>query len=102
MADKTGWALVWKINGDFLRATLSLGIAYGFWLLQTSQGFELYGYAAAICAVIGAFRLATGIVGAIKLVLSLRKWARYGKQGATPKADRLAGRTELRRKGLVK
>ena len=102
MADKSGWALVWKINGDFLSAALGLGLGYGFWRLCLSSGFELYGYIAVMFAIVGAFRAATALAGMAKLIFSLRKWARYEKRGAAPKADRLAGEAELRRKGLLK
>ena len=102
MSDKTGWALVWKINGDFLRAALGLGLGYGFWLLRVSEGFELFGYVAVMFAVVGAFRAATGLAGAFKLIFSLSNWSNFRKKGAAPKADRLAGEAELQKSGLFK
>lgn len=101
MSDKSGWPLVWKINGDFLRALLSFGLGYGFWLLRQSEGFELYGYIAVMFAVVGAFRAATGFAGMVKLMMSLRKWARYQSKGEMLKADKMAGDAELRDRGLL-
>ncbi len=102
MSDKSGWALVWKINGDFLRAALGLGFGYGFWLLRISEGHELYGYVAVLCACVGAVRAAAALGGVIRLILGFGKWSRYQKKGAAPKADRMAGDSDLNAGGLFK
>ncbi len=102
MSEKSGWARVWKINGDFLRAALGLGLGYGFWLLRVSEGFELYGYIAVMFAVVGAFRATTGLAGAFKLISGQTRWSNYRRKGVAPKADRLAGEAELRTNGLLK
>ncbi len=100
--DKSGWALVWKINGDFLRASLGLGLGYGFWLLRVSEGHELFGYVAIMFACVGAFRAVTALSGMFKLILSFSKWFRYRKKGAAPKADRMAEDSDLSAGGLFK
>lgn len=95
------WKSILKINGEFLRAAAGFGGAWVFWQLA-GPGFELFRIFAVLFAIAGAKRLILGLYGAVKLILRTRKWARYQAQGVAPKADPMASRDDLRKRGLIK
>lgn len=96
-----GWKAVGQVSASFLRASAGLALAWGFWEASASKGFELFAYIAAVGAIVFIKQAAIGLVQLVQLIISQRKWAGYRRQGATPKADHMAGDAELRKRGLM-
>ena len=86
----------WKINASCLRATASLGFAYGFWELSAEPGFEIFVFCVALFGVFGVWHTLMALIAVTKLVLNCRKWTRYRAKGEDPKADKLANEDALR------
>ncbi|MEM9098688.1 MAG: hypothetical protein AAGC79_09200 [Pseudomonadota bacterium] len=102
MSDISAWTNIWKINGNALRAAFGFAGGWLFWQGGQIEGLELFLFFAALFALGGAIRAVHALIGTIRLILGARKWARYRRQGVTPKADRLAIEDDLKRRGLIK
>ncbi|MEM7530456.1 MAG: hypothetical protein AAF416_22955 [Pseudomonadota bacterium] len=102
MTEAPLWPAIWKINGNCLRAAMGFGFGWVFLEWSTAPGFELAALFAGLFALGGALCAVRAVIGTIKLILRQRRWARYGAQGAAPKADRLAREADLRAKGLIR
>lgn len=92
---------IWTINGEYLRATLGLGLARLFWEIAR-PGVDLSAFLALIFAVAGAKRLVIALWLTGRFLLRHRREARFKAQGADPKADPMSKSDDLRAKGLTK
>ena len=102
MPEQSSTSPVWKINASFLRATAGAGLAWGAWEISATPGFEITAYMAVVFGVVAVKHAVIAMVGVIKLILRQRKWAKYQRQGAAPKADGMADVEDLKRRGLIK
>lgn len=100
MSDISAWEQVWRINGRFLRATFCGGFAWLCW-----QGYIVgigwLGLFAAMFAVGAVIHGGIALFQTIKAIVGSLRWGRYQKLGANPKADKLAERDVLRKRGLL-
>lgn len=100
MSDDIGWKPVWEINLNFLRAGLGFGLGWVMWQLYAPEWFY-FGFVSVVCWVAGAKRLIQALWGLLRLVRRKQNLSGYRKQGAAPKAEKLAQESDLRARGLV-
>lgn len=100
MSDVSAWAQVWKINQTSLRATCCAGLAWLCWQGYLA-GVDWLSLFAAMFAVGTVQYGAIALFQTVKAIAGTMHWQRFKRQGATPKADPLAGRDVLRDRGLL-
>ncbi len=101
MSDKPSFKVIFKINGLFLRALISAGVAWLFWQGYRSGSFVMGGFAGMFAAT-GGFLLLKALFELFTLSLRITHWGRFKRKGAAPKADPVARQEELRAKGLIR
>ena len=75
----------------------------GWWLWSISdRDWWMFGIYGAIFALGGAIRLGQALLEFVNVLIRRRQRAKYGSQGAAPKADSMAGEDDLRERGLLK
>ncbi|SCZ72669.1 hypothetical protein SAMN04488118_1155 [Epibacterium ulvae] len=101
MSNRPALKPVLHIIGDLLSAGLCTGMAWLFWTAGVGD-WALLRLFAAIFAVGALQPLAKGLYGLLRLILRQRSWARFQRQGAAPKADKLASSEDLSARGMFK
>ena len=100
MSEVSAWEKVWRINGRYLSALFCGWIAWLCW-----QGYDvgidwlilfvaMFAVGAVLHGVIAVFQTVKAIVGTLT-------WGRFKSKGNDPKADRMAERDALRKRGLL-
>lgn len=101
MSATPSWKHILKINGHLLAAGLAGAFAWGF--DQIGHGdWVLFKLFAAMFAVTALVKFCQALWAITMLILRSLTWARYKRQGVTPKADTLADQAALRARGLIK
>lgn len=84
-----GWGKVLRINAQFAFGALIL--FYG-WLCWQGVSLKWWGLwpLAVMCFVGGAIQIIKAVVEAVSLIRRLRRWRKFEKLGARPRADHMA------------
>lgn len=101
MSDQPTLADIGRINSACLRAAFGFAGAWLFWRLAV-PGFEAFLLFSAIWGFGGLLCAGKACIEIAKLLLRMRRWSRFKRQGVDPKADPIAHEQELRAKGLIK
>ncbi|MEM9061753.1 MAG: hypothetical protein AAGD13_14930 [Pseudomonadota bacterium] len=102
MSEANGTSAIWKFNAACLRAAAAGGLGWLFWQASKSPDWELFIFFAAIFALAAVKQAIIALIALVRLILRQRKWARYHRQGTAPKADRMAGEADLKRRGILR
>lgn len=100
MSEISAWTQVWQINQRFLRALGCGGLTWLCWL-GCLAGIDWLILFAAMFAVGVVWHGTIAVFQTVKAIAGTMRWSRFKKQAATPKADRLAGRASLKKRGLL-
>ncbi|MEM6890512.1 MAG: hypothetical protein AAF636_20620 [Pseudomonadota bacterium] len=97
---QSDWSHIWKISQRFLRATICAFIA---WLCAHGPhaGINWLIYFGILFAAGAIVHGAVALFQTIKAIVAMMRWLRFKRKGADPKADQLAGRDALRKRGLL-
>ncbi|MEM7663967.1 MAG: hypothetical protein AAF292_17120 [Pseudomonadota bacterium] len=102
MTESSGGNAVWKFNAACLRAAAAGALGWLFWHASMLPGWELFIFFAAIFALAAVKQAIIALIAFVRLILRQRKWAQYRRQGTAPKADRMAGEADLKRRGILR
>ncbi|MEM7427867.1 MAG: hypothetical protein AAF441_17370 [Pseudomonadota bacterium] len=101
MSEQSQWAPSLRIAVHLLLAGVAFGVGWWLWSISDREWW-MFGIYGAIFALGGAIRLGQAFLEVINILIRRRRMAKYGSQGAAPKADRMAGEDDLRDRGLLK
>lgn len=101
MSQNTGWTIFGGVLLDLTRTLIAALLAYVVWRAYSPE-FYLFGFLAAILAFAALKRFFHALFGIGKLVAGSIRWTGFQRKGAAPKADPIATKAELRRRGLTK
>lgn len=103
MSESSGfWPTFLKFSAACLRATASGALAWLFWQAGALPGFEACLFLAAIFGLVAVKHTIIAVIEIVRLIRRDLNWARFRRQGAAPKADRMASDAELRKRGLIR
>ncbi|WP_299825305.1 hypothetical protein [uncultured Roseobacter sp.] len=100
MSEVSAWGKVWQINGRSLRALCCGWLARLCW--QGYQvGIDWLILFAAMFAVGAVWHGVIAVFQTVKAIAGMQAWGSFKKKGNDPKADRMADRDALRKRGLL-
>lgn len=101
MSGSVGWKPILEVFDHLWRSALGFGMGWFLWSMN-GPDWPFFIIFAALCALGGAIRLVKALWVLVRVILRNRDHARYRRQGADPKADKLADVADLKRRGLIK
>ncbi|GAA6176727.1 hypothetical protein [Sulfitobacter pacificus] len=84
-----GWPKIFAINMQFAFGALILSLGWLCWQNVSVKWWGLW-LMAVLCFVSGACQWIAAFAEAIKLFKNLRRWKKFERLGAKPRADRMA------------
>lgn len=101
MSGGVGWRPYVEVLDHLWRAALGFGMAWLLWWMN-GPDWPFFILFAALCALAGAIRLGKVLWVLVRVILRNRENAQYSRQGVKPRADKLPGVDDLKRRGLIK
>ncbi|MGC3939944.1 hypothetical protein ACOTTU_19230 [Roseobacter sp. EG26] len=100
MSEVSAWEQVWRINQRYLRALCCGWLAWLCWQGYVAHVDWLILFVA-IFAVGAVFHGVIAVFQTVKAIAGTLRWGRFKSKGSDPKADRMAQRAALRKRGLL-